>query len=200
MRQMIRQARESVAKGRRTWIGGVSALGIVLALACGGTTITAQKPCAPGESIACVSQAGCSAAQTCKADGGGYDACLCFEGTSGASGDAGDNHGAPDSPSGGSTSDAVAFDATVSVSSASDASASLYSSADTSQDDDASPSDAAVPDSGDAGPPCPVGPFAPDIGSSCLQPGQTCNYGVCGVSNVKCFNGSWQEADGPCPP
>jgi hypothetical protein len=302
MGQMMREARRSVLKGRRTWIGGLSALGVVLALACGGATITDQKPCAPGESIACVSQAGCSGAQTCMADGSGYNACLCF-GTGGAnSGDAGGHDAAPGSPSEGSTSDAVTSDTadasqddycsgalilslggsvqgttcggvsghsapcgsnlvvylyvdapdgaefelsaspgvqllgystcqselpesctinptfgpteptmrlfgverfdtncgqfTVSVSGSSPPSAS----SDSGTAVDASTSDAAVPDSGDGGPPCPVGPFAPDIGSSCSQSGQTCTYGVCGVAIVKCFNGTWQKANGDCPP
>jgi hypothetical protein len=59
------------------WLAGLlAASGVVLAIAC-GSAITDREACAPGRSIACVSQSGCSGAQTCKADGSGFEACQC---------------------------------------------------------------------------------------------------------------------------
>jgi hypothetical protein len=66
-------------RGRWPWLAGLfAALAVVLALACGGSTITDQAPCAPGRSLACVATNGCSGVQMCKADGSGYEACVCF--------------------------------------------------------------------------------------------------------------------------
>jgi hypothetical protein len=89
---------------RRFWIA-FAAVAVVLGLACGSETIVTVETCTPGQSAAC-SQSGCSGMHACKADGSGYDACVCF-----ADGGAGRPEGgadagtqpdsAPDSPSDG---------------------------------------------------------------------------------------------------
>ncbi len=68
---------------RRLWlflgVGTVSAF--ALAIACGGSSVTNEPlppACAAGQSIACVSDVGCSGAQTCLADGSGFGPCECF--------------------------------------------------------------------------------------------------------------------------
>ena len=49
----------------------------LLSGACSSSESTTDGVCSPGESIACTGPGGCSGGQACKADGAGYDDCVC---------------------------------------------------------------------------------------------------------------------------
>lgn len=74
--------------------------------ACGSSSDNgAAKTCASGQSVACTGPGGCSGGQACKADGSGYEACVCGVG----GGDGGSDGGTgSDSASDGSGGDAAA--------------------------------------------------------------------------------------------
>jgi hypothetical protein len=67
----------------RTTLGTVFVL-LFLLTGCGGGST--KSTCVAGMSIACVGPAGCQGGQICKADGTGYEACICGSGTDGGGG------------------------------------------------------------------------------------------------------------------
>jgi hypothetical protein len=83
-------------------------LSLLLALfvACSPST---PKVCTPGQSVACTGPGGCSGGQACKADGSGYEACVCGSGggAGGGGGNGGGTGGGMDAGTGGGTGGAM---------------------------------------------------------------------------------------------
>ncbi|MEZ4223827.1 MAG: hypothetical protein R3B13_22955 [Polyangiaceae bacterium] len=71
----------------------VPLLGVALGMACSGEDPPADDtPCVPGTSQACAGPGSCAGYQVCRADGSGFDACVCQDGGNGASAGGGGNH------------------------------------------------------------------------------------------------------------
>lgn len=71
---------------RAVVLAGIAAVVVVLA-ACSDETDDASTAmaCTPGASVACTGAGGCAGGQVCKADGSGFDTCVCGAGADGGS-------------------------------------------------------------------------------------------------------------------
>src|SRR5215472_2401424 len=70
-------------RGRTAAVAAVSLWCLAALAACSGASTTmvseagSPTPCVPGESPACAGPNGCQGYQVCRADGSGYDPCIC---------------------------------------------------------------------------------------------------------------------------